>query len=180
MLIHAWQDDATKMSIKHRRDSFCGKMSACNNLKQYGIPYSITVRHTMDPNTKAFENEVHTSAAVCRVVKGLRGCRIGALGARPAAFNTVRYSEKLFQDAGMPQIENSVDTRIVVIEIEIDKEPVLVGLTADRVYEVTEILQADAQQTPRVGMHWKPEFIHFITKWRDEFVIVPNIERILN
>ncbi|MBN8968363.1 MAG: chemotaxis protein CheW [Rhizobiales bacterium] len=81
---------------------------------------------------------------------------------------------------GMPQIENSVDTRIVVIEIEIDKEPVLVGLTADRVYEVTEISQAAAQQTPRVGMHWKPEFIHFITKWREEFVIVPNIERILN
>jgi purine-binding chemotaxis protein CheW len=81
---------------------------------------------------------------------------------------------------GMPQIENSVDTRIVVIEIEIDKEPVLVGLTADRVYEVTEISQAAAQQTPRVGMHWKPEFIHFITKWCEEFVIVPNIERILN
>ena len=81
---------------------------------------------------------------------------------------------------GMPQVENSVDTRIVVIEIEIDNESVLVGLTADRVYEVTEISQADAQQTPRVGMHWKPEFIHFITKWRDEFVIVPNIERILN
>ncbi|MBP0110386.1 chemotaxis protein CheW [Bradyrhizobium vignae] len=81
---------------------------------------------------------------------------------------------------GMPQLDNSADTRIVVIEIEIDNEPVLVGVTADKVYEVTEISQADVQQTPRVGMHWKPEFIRFIAKWREEFVIVPNMERILN
>ena len=81
---------------------------------------------------------------------------------------------------GMPQLEDSADTRIVVIEIELDGEPVLVGMTADKVYEVTEISQADVQQTPRVGMHWKPEFIRFIAKWREEFVIVPNMERILN
>jgi len=81
---------------------------------------------------------------------------------------------------GMPQSENSADTRIVVIELELDGEPVLVGVTADKVYEVTEISQTDVQQTPRVGMHWKPEFIRFIAKWREEFVIVPNMERILN
>ncbi|MHC2621784.1 purine-binding chemotaxis protein CheW [Bradyrhizobium huanghuaihaiense] len=81
---------------------------------------------------------------------------------------------------GMPQLENSADTRIVVIELELDGEPVLVGVTADKVYEVTEISQTDVQQTPRVGMHWKPEFIRFIAKWREEFVIVPNMERILN
>ena len=81
---------------------------------------------------------------------------------------------------GMPQTENSAETRIVVIEIEIDGEPVLVGVTADKVYEVTEISQAHVQQTPRVGMHWKPEYIRFIAKWREEFVIVPNMERILN
>jgi purine-binding chemotaxis protein CheW len=81
---------------------------------------------------------------------------------------------------GMPMTEDTTDTRIVVIEISIDNEPVLVGLTADKVFEVTEISQTDVQQTPRVGMHWKPEYIRFITKWREEFVIVPNMERILN
>ncbi|MEY9182592.1 purine-binding chemotaxis protein CheW [Bradyrhizobium sp. USDA 326] len=81
---------------------------------------------------------------------------------------------------GMPQLDDSADTRIVVIELDLDGEPVLVGLTADKVYEVTEIAQTDVQQTPRVGMHWKPEFIRFIAKWREEFVIVPNMERILN
>ena len=81
---------------------------------------------------------------------------------------------------GMPMPEDTADTRIVVIEISIDNEPVLVGLTADKVYEVTEISQTDVQQTPRVGMHWKSEYSRFITKWREEFVIVPNMERILN
>lgn len=101
ILVHAWQDDAAKMTIKHRRDSFCGKMSVCNNLKQYGFAYSLTSRHTMDPDSHAFADDIHWFAAVCRVVNGLRNCRIGALGARPTAFNTVRYSEKLFQDAGI-------------------------------------------------------------------------------
>jgi purine-binding chemotaxis protein CheW len=81
---------------------------------------------------------------------------------------------------GMTKTEDTVDTRIVVVQIAIDNELVLVGLTADKVYEVTEISQTDVQQTPRVGMHWKPEYIRFITKWREEFVIVPNMEHILN
>jgi purine-binding chemotaxis protein CheW len=81
---------------------------------------------------------------------------------------------------GMPMFDDSTDTRIVVIEVDIDGDPVLVGVMADKVYEVTEISRTDVQQTPRVGMHWKPEFIRFITKWREEFVIVPNMERILN
>lgn len=81
---------------------------------------------------------------------------------------------------GMPVTEDSADTRIVVVELNIDNEPVLVGVMADKVYEVTEISQTDVQPTPRVGMHWKPEFIRFITKWREEFVIVPSMERILN
>jgi L-fucose isomerase-like protein len=101
VLVHAWNDDPKKMSIKHRRDSFCGKMSVCNNLSQYGISYSLTLLHTMDPDTPVFEEEIHWFAAVCRVVNGLRKCRIGAIGARPTAFNTVRYSEKLFQDSGI-------------------------------------------------------------------------------
>jgi len=101
VLMHAWSDDPKKMDLRHRRDSFCGKMSACNNLVQYGIPFSLTTLHTMDPATLAFAEEVDWFARVCRVVKGLRHCRVGALGARPAAFNTVRFSEKLLEDSGI-------------------------------------------------------------------------------
>jgi purine-binding chemotaxis protein CheW len=81
---------------------------------------------------------------------------------------------------GMEIAANSEDTRFVVIEIGVGGDPVLVGVIADKVYEVTEISRANVQQTPRVGMHWRPEFISFITKWREEFVVVPNMERILN
>ena len=49
VLVQATPDDAAKMTILHRRDSFCGKMSACNNLRQYGIPYSLTRLHTVSP-----------------------------------------------------------------------------------------------------------------------------------
>jgi len=89
------------MTITHRRDSFCGKMSACNNLKQYGIPYSLTTIHTETPDSAEFTKDLEWFAAVCRVVKGLRNLRIGALGARPTAFNTVRYSEKLLEASGI-------------------------------------------------------------------------------
>jgi L-fucose isomerase-like protein len=101
VLVQATPDSASRMTIADRRDSFCGKMSACNNLKQYGIPYSLTTLHTEAPDSAEFEKDLAWFAAVCRVVKGLRRLRIGALGARPAAFNTVRYSEKILERAGI-------------------------------------------------------------------------------
>jgi len=101
VLVHAFPDDATKMTIEDRRDSFCGKMSVCNNLTQYGIPFSLTTLHTTDPASKEFRDDLRWFVGVCQVVKGLRHARIGALGARPAAFNTVRYSEKLLERTGI-------------------------------------------------------------------------------
>ena len=80
---------------------------------------------------------------------------------------------------GMPSRADTADTRIVVIEIAIDGDPVALGIVADKVFEVTEISTRHAQATPRLGSHWKPEFIRFITKWNDEFVIVPDLETIL-
>jgi L-fucose isomerase-like protein len=101
VLVQATPDTPGKMLITHRRDSFCGKMSACNNLKQYGIPYSLTTLHTEAPDSAEFAKDLQDFAGVCRVVKGLKNLRIGAIGARPAAFNTVRYSEKLLERSGI-------------------------------------------------------------------------------
>jgi L-fucose isomerase-like protein len=101
VLVQATPDTPSKMAITHRRDSFCGKMSACNNLRQYGIPYSLTTLHTEKPDSPEFAKDLQWFAGVCRVVKGLRNLRIGALGARPTAFNTVRYSEKLLEASGI-------------------------------------------------------------------------------
>ena len=101
VLVQATPDSPTRMSIKDRRDSFCGKMSLCNNLAQYGIPYSLTSLHTETPDSDAFRLDLERFAGVCRVVKGLRGLRVGAIGARPAAFNTVRFSEKILEASGV-------------------------------------------------------------------------------
>jgi L-fucose isomerase-like protein len=101
VLVQATPDTPGRMLIADRRDSFCGKMSACNNLKQYGIPYSLTTLHTEAPDSETFARDLEWFAAVCRVVRGLKNLRIGAIGARPAAFNTVRYSEKLLEASGI-------------------------------------------------------------------------------
>jgi L-fucose isomerase-like protein len=101
VLVQATPDTPGRMTIRDRRDSFCGKMSACNNLMQYGIPYSLTALHTEAPDSEIFRRDLDWFAAVCRVVRGLRRLRIGAIGARPAAFNTVRYSEKILEANGI-------------------------------------------------------------------------------
>jgi L-fucose isomerase-like protein len=101
VLVQAFPDDPLKMTIADRRDSFCGKMSACNNMHQYGIKFSLTSLHTMDPESEAFRADLRRFASICKVVRGLKGARLGAIGARPAAFNTVRYSEKLLERTGI-------------------------------------------------------------------------------
>src|SRR6266568_5613186 len=58
VLIQATPDDRSKMTIAFRRDSFCGKMSACNNLKQYSIPYSLTTLHTEAPDSPEFGKDL--------------------------------------------------------------------------------------------------------------------------
>jgi L-fucose isomerase-like protein len=101
VLVHAFADDPATMSLQHRRDSFCGKMSVCNNLRQYDIPFTLTRLHTCAPDSDSFRRDLDDFLVTCRVIKGLKNLRIGALGARPAAFNTVRYSEKLLEQAGI-------------------------------------------------------------------------------
>jgi L-fucose isomerase-like protein len=101
VLVHAFNDDPKIMTIKDRRDSFCGKMSVCNNLRQYDVPFSLTRLHTDLPDSKTFAQDLEDFVVTCRVVRALKNLRIGALGARPTAFNTVRYSEKLLEQSGI-------------------------------------------------------------------------------
>ncbi|HON08187.1 MAG TPA: L-fucose/L-arabinose isomerase family protein [Verrucomicrobiota bacterium] len=101
VLVQAYKDNPSAMSIRDRRDSFCGKMSVCNSLRQYNIPFTLTTLHTVNPDEKSFINDLQNFIVTCRTVKALKGLRVGALGARPAAFNTVRFSEKLFEKYGI-------------------------------------------------------------------------------
>ena len=101
VLIQAYPDDISKMDVVNRRDAWCGKISVCNNLYQFGIKYSLTTKHVVAINDETFISDLKNFTSVCKVVKGLRKVRIGAVGARPGAFNTVRYSEKILQRNGI-------------------------------------------------------------------------------
>jgi L-fucose isomerase-like protein len=101
VLVQACDDDLEHVDVAGRRDAFCGKLSVCNNLYQYNIPFTDTTLHTCAIDGAEFTQDLDFFARVCRVVKGLTTARIGAIGARPAAFQTVRYSEKLLQQTGI-------------------------------------------------------------------------------
>ena len=107
ILVQAYPDDLGKFGLERRRDAFCGKISVCNNLCQYGIPFSLTELHTVTPRAESFRADLQRFVSVCRVVKRLKNARLGAVGARPNAFNTTRYSEKLLQAVGISV--NTVD-----------------------------------------------------------------------
>jgi len=101
VLVQACDDDMDKMDIANRRDAFCGKISVCNNLRQMGIRFTNTTNHTCKINSDDFSKDVEFFASVCNVVKGIKSARIGAIGTRPGAFQTVRFSEKLLQASGI-------------------------------------------------------------------------------
>jgi L-fucose isomerase-like protein len=101
ILVQAYPDELNAFRVERRRDSFCGKISVCNNLRQYGFPFTLTKQHTIHPLSENFKADLKKFIGICSVIKGLRNARIGAIGARPNAFNTVRYSEKLLQAYGI-------------------------------------------------------------------------------
>ncbi len=123
VLIQATPDTPSRMTISDRRDSFCGKMSVCNNLTQYRVPYSLTTLHTEAPKSDTFKKDLAWFTGVCNVVRGLKGLRVGAIGARPAAFNTVRYSEKLLESNGISIITIDLSEILGRIERMKDDDP---------------------------------------------------------
>ncbi len=79
---------------------------------------------------------------------------------------------------GMQRADADKDTRIVVIETEIDSEPTVVGILADKVYDVTDIEPAAIEEAPRVGMRWRPDYVRGIGKRQGNFIIIPDLNRI--
>jgi purine-binding chemotaxis protein CheW len=80
---------------------------------------------------------------------------------------------------GMTRTPPTPDTRIVVIEADLDGEPTLVGLITDKVYEVTELAAASLEEVPRVGMRWRPDLIRCIGLRGDGFVMVVDLAKAL-
>lgn len=101
ILVQAYPDEPDKMDFSHRRDALCGKIAMCNCLRQRDIRYSLTAQPTVHPLTKEFDEDLRVFAGVCRVVKGMKRLRIGAIGARTTAFKTVRIDEIAMENKGI-------------------------------------------------------------------------------
>jgi purine-binding chemotaxis protein CheW len=81
---------------------------------------------------------------------------------------------------GMEKSAATIDTRVVVIEIGLDGDQTTIGLLADKVYEVTELVPADVEETPRIGMIWRQDYIRCIGKRGNDFIVVLDIAAILS
>ncbi len=125
ILVQACDDENDKVDLDSRRDAFCGKISVCNNLYQYGIPFTDTTLHTYSIFSDYLIKDIHRFAAICRVVKGFRHARIGAIGARPAGFQTVRASEKILQAFGITVIPVDLSEIFAAAHKFADSDPVL-------------------------------------------------------
>ncbi len=99
--IQAYPDELDKMDFDHRRDAFCGKFSIMDVFTQFGIPFTAWAPHTLSPAAPEFAAQMLQFAAVCRIVKRLKRCRIGAIGARPTLFKTIRFDEVTLQRHGI-------------------------------------------------------------------------------
>ncbi|HUT29200.1 MAG TPA: L-fucose/L-arabinose isomerase family protein [Sedimentisphaerales bacterium] len=145
ILIHAEPDVEGKMTIADRRDSFCGKISVCNNLTQAGIAYTLTKSHTVKVASAEFKKELEDFAAVCRIVRGLNNVRFGAIGARTGAFNTVRYSEKILELYGIAV--ETIDLSEILGKVDRlgdNDRGVKAKLNSIKAYVPTETIPADA------------------------------------
>jgi L-fucose isomerase-like protein len=162
ILVQACPDDLDQFGLERRRDSFCGKISVCNNLRQYGMKYSLTRDHTVAIKSQRFKEDLVEFLAVCGLVKGLRRVRIGAVGARPNAFNTTRYSEKLLEAAGISV--NTLDLSEVfgrAAEIGAGDVRVKTRIEAIRAY-------ADSSAAPEESMLRMAKFAVEVDDWMQD------------
>lgn len=127
ILVQACDDENDKVDLDNRRDAFCGKLSVCNNLYQYGIPFTDTSLHTYSINSPLLLQDINRFAAICRIVNNIRSARIGAIGARPAGFQTVRASEKILQRTGITVVPVDLSEIIGMAETITDNDDTLIS-----------------------------------------------------
>lgn len=127
VLVQAVDDDNDKVDVKSRRDAFCGKLSVCNNFYQYGIKFTDTIYHTYSLDSKEFVQDILKFSAICRVVHGLKGLRVGSIGTRPIGFQTMRFSEKLLQKYDITVIPVDMSEIIAAAEQIDENDPAVVA-----------------------------------------------------
>lgn len=130
VLVVAVDDDNDKVDVKSRRDAFCGKLSVCNNFYQYGVKFTDTVYHTYSLDSAEFTKDLVKFSGISRVVKGLKGLRVGAIGTRPIGFQTMRVSEKLLQASDITVVPVDMSEIIAAAEKIDENDPAVIAKVA--------------------------------------------------
>ena len=164
--VHAWPDLVDELSIAQRRDAFCGKLSVCNSLSQYGIPYTVGKDHVLSPSSTRFAEELRWFTDVCRVVNGLKNARIGCIGERTTPFKTVRYSEKLLEASGISVETKSLVETVSEIEALPDSDPVVQA----KLEKLTGYLRG-AKDVPGPAMRTTAKLGVVLERWIQEYRI---------
>jgi purine-binding chemotaxis protein CheW len=81
---------------------------------------------------------------------------------------------------GMDATRETIDSRIIVIQLDLDGEVTLVGIRTDKVYEVTRMAKIDSEPPPSIGMRWRADYINGLVKRDGEFIIIPNLQAIFS
>jgi purine-binding chemotaxis protein CheW len=80
----------------------------------------------------------------------------------------------------MPSTENTIDTCIIVLEIDIEDEQIIIGAIVDSVKEVVEFSDMDIKPSPAIGTQYNAEFIEGIVKLNDKFSMILDIGKIFS
>lgn len=81
---------------------------------------------------------------------------------------------------GLPSTADTLNSRIVVMELMLDGESTVVGGVADSVHEVIELEGAQIEPPPRIAMRWRTELIRGMGRRGDEFIIILDIEAVFS
>jgi L-fucose isomerase-like protein len=165
ILVQASPDDLDQFGLDRRRDAFCGKISVCNNLRQFGFKYTLTRDHTVTVLDPRFREDLIKFVQTCKVVRGLSRVRIGAVGARPNAFNTTRYSEKLFENTGIST--NTIDLSEVFGDAaRINDGDTRIKARIDQIHAYADTSAAPAESLLRMA-----KFALIVDDWMDSLGI---------
>ena len=146
--ILAYPDELDRMDFAHRRDAFCGKFSIMDVFTQFGIPFTAWEPHTLAPSDPRFQEEMRQFGAVCRIVRKLKRCRLGAIGARPTLFKTIRFDEVALQKYGITtEVFDNSDLLVKVDKISDDATVLLEKIERFRQYTDFSEVPADKLRT---------------------------------
>jgi purine-binding chemotaxis protein CheW len=128
--------------------------------------FAIDVAHVREVLDLSEITRVPTAPSYMRGVVNVRGSAVPVVDLR------LKF--------GLPMIPDSVNTRIVVLELELDGEPTVVGGLADSVHEVLELERGQIRDPPRIAMRWRADMIDGLGKKGDQFIIVLDISRVFS